>query len=95
MGGVSLETCSAIKKHWNNKFYYTVASCWYFLFDLYVLELMTIVPRNMERGSQSERNLNRLKCLVYNELVGQRLTDLGCRIASATKFWAWLLIFSE
>jgi len=26
MNGVSLETCSAIKKHWNNKFYYTVAS---------------------------------------------------------------------
>jgi len=35
MGGVSLETCWAIKKHWNNKFYYTVASCWLFLWDLY------------------------------------------------------------
>jgi hypothetical protein len=23
-----------IKKHWNNKFYYTVASCWSFLWDL-------------------------------------------------------------
>jgi hypothetical protein len=23
MNGVSLETCSAIKKHWNNEFYYT------------------------------------------------------------------------
>jgi len=32
---VSLETCWAIKKHWNNKFYYTVASCWLFLYDLY------------------------------------------------------------
>jgi hypothetical protein len=31
MGGVSPETCRAIKKHWNNKFYYTVASCWFFL----------------------------------------------------------------
>ena len=20
-----------VKKHWNNKFYYTVASCWFFL----------------------------------------------------------------
>jgi len=30
MSGVSLETCWAIKKHWNNKFYYTVASCWFF-----------------------------------------------------------------
>ena len=30
MSVVSLETCWAIKKHWNNKFYYTVASCWFF-----------------------------------------------------------------
>jgi len=35
MGGVSPETCWAIKKHWNNKFYYTVASCWFVLWDLY------------------------------------------------------------
>ena len=35
MGGVSAETCWAIKKHWNNKFYYTVASCWFFLWVLY------------------------------------------------------------
>ena len=34
MGGVSPETCWAIKKHWNNKFYYTVAFCWFFLWDL-------------------------------------------------------------
>jgi len=31
MGGLSPETCWAIKKHCNNKFYYTVASCWFFL----------------------------------------------------------------
>ena len=36
MGGVSPETCWAIKKHRNNKFYYTVASCWLFLWDLKV-----------------------------------------------------------
>ena len=35
MGGVSPETCWAIKKHWNNKFYYTVASWWFFLWILY------------------------------------------------------------
>jgi len=35
MGGVSPETCWAIKKHRNNKFYYTVASCWLFLWVLY------------------------------------------------------------
>jgi len=34
MGGVSPETCWAIKKHWNNKFYYTVASSWFFLWIL-------------------------------------------------------------
>jgi len=36
MSGVSLETYWAIKKHWNNKFYYTVASCWLFLYNLQV-----------------------------------------------------------
>jgi hypothetical protein len=35
MSGVSLETRWAIKKNWNSKFYYTVASCWLFLYDLY------------------------------------------------------------
>jgi hypothetical protein len=34
MGSVSPETCWAITKHWNNKFYYTVASCWFFLWDI-------------------------------------------------------------
>jgi hypothetical protein len=33
MSGVSLETCRAIDKHWNNKFQYIVASCWLFLYD--------------------------------------------------------------
>jgi hypothetical protein len=35
MGGVSPEKCFAIKKHWNDKLYYTAASCWFFLWDLY------------------------------------------------------------
>jgi len=35
MRGVPLETCWVIKKYWNNKFYYKVASCWFFLWDLY------------------------------------------------------------
>jgi len=34
MSGMSLETCWTIKKHWNNKFYYTFASCWLFIYDL-------------------------------------------------------------
>jgi hypothetical protein len=35
MSGVSHETCWEIKKHWNNKFYYTVASYCSFLWNLY------------------------------------------------------------
>jgi hypothetical protein len=35
MSGISLETRLAIKKHRNNKFYYTVASCWLFPYDLF------------------------------------------------------------
>jgi hypothetical protein len=31
MGGMSPETCRAIKKQWNNKIYYSVAFCWFFL----------------------------------------------------------------
>jgi len=34
MGGVSPETCWAIRKHWYNKFYHTVAFCWFFLWNL-------------------------------------------------------------
>ena len=41
IGGVSPETCWAIKKHWNNKFYYTVASCWFFLWDFLSPTLLT------------------------------------------------------
>jgi hypothetical protein len=38
---VSPETCWAIKKHWNNKLYYTVASYGFFLWessDLFTVE---------------------------------------------------------
>jgi hypothetical protein len=35
VGGVSPEIWWAIKKHCNNKFYYTVASCWFFLWDFF------------------------------------------------------------
>jgi hypothetical protein len=31
MSGLPLETCWAFNKHWNNKFYYKVTSCWLFL----------------------------------------------------------------
>jgi hypothetical protein len=35
MSGVSLETCWAFNKHWNNKFYHKAASCWYFHWVIY------------------------------------------------------------
>jgi len=35
MSGVPLKTCWAFKKLWNNKFYYKVASCWYFYWVIY------------------------------------------------------------
>jgi hypothetical protein len=35
MSGVPLETCLAFNKLWNNKFYYKVASCWYFCWVIY------------------------------------------------------------
>jgi len=46
MGGVSSETCWAIKKHWNNKFFYTVASVWFFLWDLYQIYQYLTIRRN-------------------------------------------------
>ena len=38
MSGRPLETCWALNKRWNNKFYYKAASCWLFL-------LIKIYPR--------------------------------------------------
>jgi len=31
MSGMPLETCSALNERRNNKFYYKIASCWFFL----------------------------------------------------------------
>ena len=52
MGGVSPETCWAIKKHWNNKFCYTVASCWFFLWDSYIWFFFTHIYSTMQ-GSEN------------------------------------------
>jgi hypothetical protein len=41
VSGVSLETCWAIKKHWNNKFYYTVTTCLLFLYNLDLRDIST------------------------------------------------------
>jgi len=66
MSGVSLETCWAIKKHWNNKFYYTVASYWLFLYDLYCDARMhghqveTVYVKFFALESRSARNCGKL-----------------------------------
>jgi hypothetical protein len=44
MNGMPLETCWAFNKLWNNKFYYTVASCW--LFPLIRVTSMLEVTRH-------------------------------------------------
>lgn len=51
-----------------------------------VLVRMTVVLRSVERRSESERNLNNFKVLLYIAFVGQRLTDPGSHISSTTKF---------
>ena len=48
VGGVSPETCWAIKKHWNNKFYYTAASCWFFLWDSQSHTIKNLYPNVLE-----------------------------------------------
>jgi hypothetical protein len=54
MRGVPLQTCWAFNGRWNNKFYYTVASCWLFLLSLkwiilywnntFILAFLSAVP---------------------------------------------------
>ena len=61
MGGVSPETCWAIKKHCNNKFYYTVASCWFFLWYLYY----------DARIQEHQVNNSNWKLLCYKQYVKQ------------------------
>jgi hypothetical protein len=59
MSGVSLETCWAIKKHWNNKFYYTVVSCCFFLRDLYYdarIHEHRVCKLGLHVGTCSKRN---------------------------------------
>jgi hypothetical protein len=64
MSGVSLETCCAIKKHWNNKFYYRVVSCWLFPYNLPVsFTVLFVWPRV----------LSNFKRITYNKIIHNRL----------------------
>ena len=76
MGCVSPETCWAIKKHWDNKFYYTVASCWFFLWDS--REVVDIICFAFIRHQPQERYANNVCVLIkqmYNYI--QRETVLA------------------
>jgi hypothetical protein len=80
MGGVSPETCWTIKKQWNNRFYYTVASCWFFLWALYydarihehqdTLHIQQVV-RNLHSVTfvRFEPNFERVKIFNSNCLI--------------------------
>ena len=60
MDDVSPETYWAIKKHWNNKFYYMVASCWFFLWNFYydarIHEHQAASPTKVGRRSQTKKD---------------------------------------
>jgi len=45
MSGVLLETCWAIKKHWNNKFYYTIGSCKLFLYQFHWVQIKSTAAK--------------------------------------------------
>jgi hypothetical protein len=81
MSGVSLETCWAIKKHWNNKFYYAVNLVGYF----YTIWKST--------AGGKETNLRELLNLNMKQVYGARprvLTIILLRpagLSSASKFF--------
>jgi hypothetical protein len=64
MGGVLPETCWAIKKHWNNKFYNTVASCWLFLWELETLNTSEFATQR-NTLSNSNRFLWMFFCFAF------------------------------
>jgi hypothetical protein len=85
MGVVSHETCWAIKKHWNNKFYYTVASCWFFLWDLCVrctdpwtasTRISTHIPKNV---------IQWIKIALHNRQLVSQPVNLNQQIVNNLK----------
>jgi hypothetical protein len=76
MDSVSSETCWAIKKHWNNKFYYTVASCWLFLWDLFSLCVCVCVREKEIERKESTLNMFKPWTLVFITRLFQNTTDI-------------------
>jgi hypothetical protein len=75
MSGVPLETCWAFNKLGNNKFYYKAASCWYFYWVIYdvqiheyqivLLEMFSIL-KNIQWKQLMQSNLTECLLLPVN-----------------------------
>jgi hypothetical protein len=50
MSGVPLESCWAIKKLWNDEFYYKAASCWYFYWPIHISWLSSTWPSHYRQS---------------------------------------------
>jgi len=72
MGSVSPETCWAIKKHWNNKFYYMVASCWFFIWvlhsKLYHKRPLFRLPFEKEQTSKTKIQMKYKRTFSYTDV---------------------------
>jgi hypothetical protein len=82
MGGLSPEMRWAIKEHWNNKFYYTVTSCWFFLWDLYY-EARIHVHQLSVPPSQADRYEGILRTYPPTKMEQAEYSE-----TSAYKIWA-------
>jgi len=78
MGGVSPETCLANKKHWNNRFYYTVASCWFFLYDLSNRNRIAVPSQRVSCVSDLIVAVNLLSLAIYLSAIGTCISRNTC-----------------
>jgi len=89
ISGMQLETCWALTKRWNNKFYYKVASCWLFLLS----ESMSCrLFSSGTRYSQVVRHIQRLfyhceNWRIYLWTVDGCATDLSLFNSKYKKFF--------
>jgi hypothetical protein len=91
---IQYDTCWAIKKHWNNKFYYTVTSCWFFPWDLYynarIHEHQTFSPyRTIQAFCQQPF---KQKCLVLRRFCERDIWNTIHLVYCVQMFgyWEWL-----
>jgi hypothetical protein len=85
MDSVSPETCWTIKKHWNNKFYYTVASCWFFLWESYFYspyDFTAYIGEPLERNYLNNVNTDIFWCIYFFD-------NSDCSVSSVTNV-VWL-----